>query len=129
MRTQGTARLVFLGVEAEPGTIESVMEGRPRASTGLLDPRRAPSGVRAHEELKGARRDRVRVGRPAEGRLKGDSGSTPGTPWRFRRGRPEAAAAGEGPELSNHTQSARDRVARYPQILGGTVAASATHGP
>lgn len=105
------------------------MEGRPHASTGLLDPCRAPSGVRAHEEPKGARRDRVRVGRPPEGRLEDGSGSTPGTPGRFRRGRPEAATAEQGPELLNRTQSDRDRVARYPQILGGTVAASATHGP
>src|SRR5690606_23076296 len=67
------------------------MEGRSRAPTGLLDPCRGPRGVRAHEEPKGARRDRVRVGRPAEGRLEDGSGSTPGTPGRFRRGRPEAA--------------------------------------
>lgn len=30
-------------VEVGPDTIESVMEGRPRASTGLLDPCRAQS--------------------------------------------------------------------------------------
>lgn len=100
MCTHGTARLVLLGVEVRPGTIESVMEGRPRASTGLLDRCRAPSGVRAHEERNGARRGRVRVGRPAKGRLEGGSGCTPGTLHRFRRGRPKAAMARQGPDAA-----------------------------